>query len=516
MDMELDLRTLLVGIFIGILVSNLPSLLQKAFFPCIIYLKSIISKRDKENKEQTNSPEPPILSSDLTVDKDYVPRHRYAAEHKKAISSLKEAVNVAEGWELFYTYSHGGVTLYKKEVDGSAMPCVKGVGTIECDPKNLHQFLKDHAIYKKRDPQMISIKQIERLDMYTNIEHQTYAGIWPVAGRDMLLLKCTEPQEDGTIWYGTVSVEHDDVPEEDPFVRGATLVGGTCIEPVPGNPHQSKLTFICLVDLKGTIPSMILAKVARDQPGMVHTIQKMCKHMNFTIQDSTDHSFSTTNETIILTEDERDEYHKQAITMQNDFLKVSQERNWVYTGLEKEVRLFIKSSDEHVTSCMGKGLIMYPPKQVFEFLSDPSSRFLYDNMLRTHESIATIDEYTSIQYMHHVARHCILRAARDFVMLSSKRLVDENVRKDTYVLVNHSIEEKRAPHKHHLVRGDIKTSGWLIEPSKDNPKHSIVSHVVCVDLKGHVPASLVDLMQRRQPLAVHYVRKLIEKKYGTH
>jgi hypothetical protein len=67
------------------------------------------------------------------------------------------------------------------------------------------------------------------------------------------------------------SVLHPDCPPDKGYVRGEIDIGGYVLTPVDGNT-RTQITSVTKLDLKGSIPGFVMAKVMQEQP---LTIDKM-------------------------------------------------------------------------------------------------------------------------------------------------------------------------------------------------------------------------------------------------
>jgi len=234
--------------------------------------------------------------------------------------------------------------------------------------------------------------------------------------------------------------------------------------------------------------------------------------------------------------------------------------------LQKKVFISLKkkSKDSSLECFMGKGIIPKSPAEVFQVLLNPQLRYSYDNMLKSIVPVKRIDELNMVIYMHHETSQCLVKTARDLCVLQSARPAQEQ--NAPYVLTARSIEFPSVPVKPPIIRAEVQSSGWILEPyllnsqeyqlalqhdfllplseskttsqsgtntsvpysdstvaptsSTFSPPSSTsvpsklctrVTYVVQMDPKGPVPASLINMVSRRQPLCIHYLRKHLLK-----
>ncbi|XP_078351038.1 uncharacterized protein LOC144635803 isoform X1 [Oculina patagonica] len=187
---------------------------------------------------------------------------------------------------------------------------------------------------------------------------------------------------------------------------------------------------------------------------------------------------------------------------------VAREREWSYQSIEKDVVILRKvNPGEKINSFLGKGMIKVKPPTVWQAVRNHMTRHVYDRMLKKTKLVRQIDDQTKIIYLHHETTQCFVKQSRDFVVLTAERVEPER-----YVLAATSIEIPELPPTKEIIRGKIHSSGWIIEPVLQNGQlYSMVSYLSQVDFGGVVPARLLNLVARRQPLCIAYLRDYLEK-----
>uniref|UniRef100_A0A7S2W2V7 PX domain-containing protein n=1 Tax=Mucochytrium quahogii TaxID=96639 RepID=A0A7S2W2V7_9STRA len=170
---------------------------------------------------------------------------------------------------------------------------------------------------------------------------------------------------------------------------------------------------------------------------------------------------------------------------------------------------------------MGRGALNCSAKDVFDLVSNPSTRHIYDRMVKegSERLIETWEGDDNPIVFQHVfetkQRLCFLRSSRDFCILQySKQLEDGR-----YVVVGRSIKHEKCPPTEGTVRAKIDLYGWVIEPDVTNspPDASTSSkckatYLVQVDFGGNVPNKFIESMSFRQPLCIRYVENHLLRK----
>lgn len=200
---------------------------------------------------------------------------------------------------------------------------------------------------------------------------------------------------------------------------------------------------------------------------------------------------------------------KVEISMSEELSELgSSEQEWSYQSIEKDVVILRKiSPGEKIHSFLGKGMIKVKPPAVWQAIRNHTTRHMYDKMLKKTRLVRQIDEQTKILYLHHETTQCFVKQSRDFVLLTSERVEPER-----YVLAALSVDIPELPPTKDITRGKIFSSGWIIEPVLQNGQlYSMVSYLSQVDFGGALPVRLVNLIARRQPLCIAYLRTYLEK-----
>eukprot|EP01114_Cavostelium_apophysatum_P017241 TRINITY_DN5075_c0_g1_i1.p1 TRINITY_DN5075_c0_g1~~TRINITY_DN5075_c0_g1_i1.p1 ORF type:complete len:243 (-),score=56.78 TRINITY_DN5075_c0_g1_i1:25-753(-) len=98
-----------------------------------------------------------------------------------------------------------------------------------------------------------------------------------------------------------------------------------------------------------------------------------------------------------------------------------------------------------------------------------------------------------------------LVSKRDFCVASVSKKIDNN----SFLVCAHSVECSDCPPTDDYVRGEIKTSGHLLERIDENTlKHTFV---LLLNLKGSIPSFIMNLISTRQPLTAAGIRDYIEQ-----
>eukprot|EP00746_Dinoflagellata_sp_MGD_P017028 gnl/MRDRNA2_/MRDRNA2_138824_c0_seq1.p1 gnl/MRDRNA2_/MRDRNA2_138824_c0~~gnl/MRDRNA2_/MRDRNA2_138824_c0_seq1.p1 ORF type:complete len:225 (-),score=47.28 gnl/MRDRNA2_/MRDRNA2_138824_c0_seq1:21-695(-) len=90
-----------------------------------------------------------------------------------------------------------------------------------------------------------------------------YKGVYPVAGRDLCLLRAWGHDDDGKCWLVAESCESDAVPVDDKYVRAELRECGYMMTPVEGG---CEVVYISQTNFNGWIPSFMNNILTTQQP----------------------------------------------------------------------------------------------------------------------------------------------------------------------------------------------------------------------------------------------------------
>jgi len=183
------------------------------------------------------------------------------------------------------------------------------------------------------------------------------------------------------------------------------------------------------------------------------------------------------------------------------------EGEWVYQGTNKDVVIMRKiQSAQKFHSFLGRGVINVLPITLWEAIKNPTTRFVYDNMLKNTKVIKEISNRHKIVHMRHETHACFIKQARDFCVLTVER-----VEQQRYVIAATSVDIAECPPVQDCVRGRVLSSGWIIEPTVRNGRScSLVTYISQINFGGKIPTRLINLISKKQPLALAYLRDYLE------
>jgi hypothetical protein len=195
-------------------------------------------------------------------------------------------------------------------------------------------------------------------------------------------------------------------------------------------------------------------------------------------------------------------FHVSSLDIANPFLFDGGGSGWKVMDTEKGIVILKKKTPgTPFLSFMGKGVITLPPREVYDSLRNPQLRFTYDSMLKELHFVKHVEDGLYVLHVHHETTQCFIKQSRDFCILANERTEGNKL-----LLVGLSVDIPECPLNPNITRGKITYSGWVVEPHTVKGRTcSMITYLLQVDLGG-IPATLVNYVSKRQPLAIAYLR----------
>ena len=207
-------------------------------------------------------------------------------------------------------------------------------------------------------------------------------------------------------------------------------------------------------------------------------------------------------------------YVSMAMKCAEDLIAVSKatvDDGWISVGISKGIAILKKlpeKGEPPVNSVKGSGKINCPPEFLMRILLDPAYSKQLDDMLDKMTLVQSIQDHVQLMYLKYKA--VWPTSARDFCALN----VFGQYNKTTFLHAATSVVDPRVPEERGFVRGDVLSGGYIIEVCPGQAELSRVTYVTQVDLKGNVPAFLVNKICESQPQCVNHFRHIAEGEYA--
>jgi len=161
----------------------------------------------------------------------------------------------------------------------------------------------------------------------------------------------------------------------------------------------------------------------------------------------------------------------------------------------------------------GVGVVNAPADLVLEFLVVPANIKLFDRMCESGEIIQILDKRTHICQLKFSTTICISKQSRDFVLARHNYAKQDG----SLIIVACSVDHPDCPKLKGYIRGEIFCGGYVVQPVPENKNQCIVTYISYFDI-GHFPIDLPDWIKdamveriyEKQPLNIHYLRRVVE------
>jgi hypothetical protein len=175
----------------------------------------------------------------------------------------------------------------------------------------------------------------------------------------------------------------------------------------------------------------------------------------------------------------------------------------------KDVRITKKNmANSSVCAFKGEGVVNFPVTEVGDFLMDAGNTPSYDVLTTSSTPVLNIAANTTeIVHMQFEARDCLLKTYRDAVLLVHRSTQGL----DTVILGVSVDRPDLCPVNPEVVRSTVHLGGWVLTPINEG-RATQATYVVHVDVGGKIPGTIMNVINTRQPLVVHYLNKALKGK----
>ncbi|XP_063691565.1 uncharacterized protein LOC134823897 [Bolinopsis microptera] len=184
---------------------------------------------------------------------------------------------------------------------------------------------------------------------------------------------------------------------------------------------------------------------------------------------------------------------------------------WKYGGIKKGVTVYKTASDfQSNTPCMlGRIQIDCQPSYLDAYLTNPQTRFYYDNSLKETKLLQTVNQYIKIYYTVFQTKKCLVNYNVCICNVAAHRKEG-----DTFITGYCSVPT----HKNMIVETGVPTiwvhySGFVIKPGfdKEGKPCSDVFYIFQFDYKGDLPMFVVNFALERQMTQLGNIKMVLEK-----
>lgn len=184
--------------------------------------------------------------------------------------------------------------------------------------------------------------------------------------------------------------------------------------------------------------------------------------------------------------------------------------NWISQGNTKGLDILKRPpmAGERPWDCYrATSVINVPLDYILAYIYELDFRGEWDDMFLKGETVEEIDPITKVNRLEYKPQWPA--SGRDFCVIAILREIDEGV----IALASEAVEHERCPEKKGIVRAEIITGGFVVKELSSDPPSYVVTYMTRVDLKGNLPARLVNRVLSSQPQALAVLRDKLEACY---
>ena len=404
-----------------------------------------------------------------------------------------------------------------------------------------------NPLCKKLDPDKVKSEVIEQLDEHTAIEWQSFRSVAFISGRDFCNLTHWRVLKNGAVLIIGCPTEHHACPAKRGLVRGRCELGGWLLEPIGTNKDQTRVSYIVVLDLKGSIPKWVLKMVITSQPLAVARLRTLVdEEAKRHGKNYVDHILSLgplQNKPRELIGERAPDVEPSLIAQKTHEPPASQQVSSRLHGYEdlleqkaKELQSYGPDSDESKWESLGReegveisrfrdsgdlvimrGIVSlpYPLRTVFHLViasgaCGDARNYRRSPSLRSKRDIKVIDEQTSIQLSEY--KGIAFVKGRDFLNLLHWRVLpDGRILSFGTGITDDTI----CPPSPRYVRGHVVIGGFIYEPAA-NGTATRLTYIASIDLKGSIPGWVVRMKAKEQPMQLKIIRDLLDEEADLH
>jgi hypothetical protein len=199
---------------------------------------------------------------------------KYVAMAKTGFDTILQEYAAEEGW--VFCKEQEGVTIHSKDIPDDPVRSIRGVGIIPATAEVIRLHLVQIDLRYHWDEMFLGARYHLEVTPNIRVTYYAFKAPWPVTSRDFVVLAGEELTEDGLFVSVVNSIEREDVPEQDGFVRAILKSTGFVVKPLENDENgkpRCQVTYIVQLNPMGWIPTMVVNIVNVAQPLCINTLK---------------------------------------------------------------------------------------------------------------------------------------------------------------------------------------------------------------------------------------------------
>jgi len=158
-----------------------------------------------------------------------------------------------------------GIVVYSKDLTESDLFAFKAKGVLKGPIESYLDLIRRVSEHKRWSPSLIDKYVVEKRSEIEVITRDVHFLPWPLTNRDLIVHnKLYLDHEEGYLVVGAHSIEHEDYPIKEDFVRARLSVGAIFLRPKSKDKTEIKL--IIHIDPKGSVPHWMINEIQKNWP----------------------------------------------------------------------------------------------------------------------------------------------------------------------------------------------------------------------------------------------------------
>jgi hypothetical protein len=155
---------------------------------------------------------------------------------KQAYNSIIESINASD-WST--PSIKQSISMSTRSQPNTSLLATKGVGIVNLEASVIHQLFSNPEYRSLYDPLYDSGRIHQSIDRLTHIKFTQFKAPWPVSKREVLSINRSTRLSDGSILDYATSIDLDDLPVTNGYVRAQLKYYGLLIKPINQPSNQS-------------------------------------------------------------------------------------------------------------------------------------------------------------------------------------------------------------------------------------------------------------------------------------
>merc|ERR1712188_154808 len=203
----------------------------------------------------------------------------FTEEISTTLTGVKEMMASTDGWDPIGSLPSSVESSFVRDIPGCGVKLVRATGRAKAPAEKIQEILWTESVEtkKKEDDTLLKHEELEKFGDEKCVIHQVYKLPWPLANREIVVVKEVVRDDDGTIYHVNRSVQHPKAKETSKVVRAQVTNCSYIFRPV--SDTETDVSYIVAFDPMGNIPKWLVnqnqARVAQRVAQVIEKVESM-------------------------------------------------------------------------------------------------------------------------------------------------------------------------------------------------------------------------------------------------